>query len=137
MNVHKSPKSRESESANEKSKSFLKTVLLVDDADTTRITTKWFLTSFGFAVDTARSAEEALALFNPNIHDLILTDNSMHGMSGGEMAHIIKLRSPATPVLMYSGRIPDDQRCLDAVVQKPTHLLALKDAVDRLLEGSR
>ncbi len=111
----------------------VKTILLVDDGDDIRVTTKWFLTSFGYAVDAVRSAEEALALFNPAIHDLVVTDNAMPGMTGAEMSHIIKLRSPSTPVLMYSGNPPDDRSCLDLVIQRPTHLLTLKDGADRLL----
>ena len=111
----------------------LKTVLLVDDGDDSRVTTKWFLSNFGYAVDSVRSAEEALALFDPKIHDVVVTDNSMPGMSGAEMAHVIKLRSPGTPVLMYTGMPPQDQSCLDLVIQRPTHMLALKEAVDKLL----
>src|SRR5262245_3121405 len=111
----------------------LKTVLLVDDGDDSRVTTKWFLANFGYAVDSVRTAEEALALFDPKIHDVVVTDNSMPGMTGAEMAHVIKLRSPSTPVLMYTGLAPADQACVDLVIQKPTHMLALKDAVDRLL----
>jgi len=113
--------------------SAVKTILLVDDGDDIRVTTKWFLTSFGFAVDAARTAEEALALFNPAIHDVVVTDNSMPGMTGAEMAHVIKMRSPSTPILMYSGKPPDNRSCLDVVIQRPTHLLTLKDAVDKLL----
>ncbi|MCX6926540.1 MAG: response regulator [Verrucomicrobia bacterium] len=92
----------------------LKTILLVDDGDDLRVTTKWFLTHFGYVVDAARNVEEALALFNPAIHDLVVTDNSMPGMTGTEMAHVIKLRSPTTPILMYTGNPPDDQSCLAA-----------------------
>jgi CheY-like chemotaxis protein len=110
-----------------------RTILLVDDSDDLRVTTKWFLSNFGFAVESVRSAEEALALFDPKTHDVIITDNSMSGMTGAEMAHIIKLRSPSTPVLMYTGRPPEDRSCLDVVIQKPAHMLALKEGVDRLL----
>jgi CheY-like chemotaxis protein len=110
-------------------------ILLVDDDDQSRITTKWFLANFGYAVDSARNAEEALALFQPAVHDLVLTDNRMPGMTGAEMAHIIKLRSPSTPVLMYTALPPDDQSCLDVVMQKPAHLLTLGEAVARLLKG--
>ena len=113
--------------------SAVKTILLVDDVDDIRVTTRWFLTSFGFAVDAARTAEEALALFNPAIHDVVITDNSMPGMTGAEMAHVIKMRSPSTPILMYSGNPPNNRTCLDVVIQRPTHLLTLKDAVDKLL----
>jgi CheY-like chemotaxis protein len=109
------------------------TVLLVDDMDECRLTTKWFLDNFGYAVESARSAEEALALFNPKTHDVVVTDNSMPGMTGAEMAHIIKLRSPATPVLMYTGAPPQDQSCVDMVIKRPVHLMALKDGLDKLL----
>jgi CheY-like chemotaxis protein len=113
--------------------SSLKTILLVDDVDDCRLTTKWFLSSFGYAVDSVRSAEEALALFNPSIHDVVVTDNSMPGMSGAEMSHIIKLRSRATPVIMYSGTAPTDGSCVDFVVLRPSHLLALKEAIENTL----
>lgn len=113
--------------------SHLATILLVDDTDASRVATKWFLNNFGYEVDSARSAEEALALFDPNTHDLIVTDNSMSAMSGQELAHIIKLRSPSTPVIMFSGAPPADHSCLDLVIQKPAHLLSLKEAVEQLL----
>lgn len=110
-----------------------KTVLLVDDADDTRLMTKFFLSNFGYCVDPARTAEEALALFNPKIHDIVVTDNSMPGMTGAEMAHIIKLRSPSTPVLMYTGRPPRDRACLDCVIERPAHLMTLKEEIHSLI----
>jgi len=117
------------------SSSSLKTILLVDDGDESRVTTTWFLANFGYAVESVRNAAEALALFDPRVHDVVITDNSMPGMTGVEMAHIIKLRSPSTPVLMYTGLPPDDRSCLDLVIQRPTHLLTLKEAVQKLLAG--
>jgi CheY-like chemotaxis protein len=110
-----------------------KSILLVDDQVGPRMATTWFFASFGYTVDAVQSAEEALSLFDPAIHDLVLTDNSMPGMSGLEMARIIKARSPSTPVLMYSAAPPQNASCLDAVLQKPTHLLTLRDAVASLL----
>src|SRR5690348_14573993 len=70
----------------------LRTILLVDEQDECRLTAKWFLGNFGFVVESARSAEEALAVFDSRTHDLVITDNAMPGMSGLEMAHVIKLR---------------------------------------------
>ena len=109
------------------------TVLLVDDKEDSRVTTKWFLSNFGYAVDSVRSAEEALALFDPKIHDIIVTENSMPTMSGAEMAHVIKLRSASTPVVLYTGRVPKNLSCLDTVICRPAHLLELKEAIDVLL----
>jgi CheY-like chemotaxis protein len=108
----------------------------VDDVDASRIAAKWFLNHFGYAVDSARSAEEALILFAPERHDVVITDNAMPWMTGLEMAHIIKLRSPATPVIMYTSSPPEDHTCLDVVIQKPAHLMVLKDAVDSLFDDS-
>ena len=111
----------------------LKTVLLVDGGDTTRITTKWFLSSFGYAVECARNLEEALAIFDPEIHDIVITDDVMPGMTGVELAHVIKLRSVSTPVIMLSTSAPEDQSCIDLYVQRNVHPWAVKEAVDRLL----
>jgi DNA-binding NtrC family response regulator len=116
--------------------SHLATILLVDDTDASRVATKWFFSNFGYEVDSARSVEEALAVFDPDTHDLVITDNSMPAMSGEELAHIIKLRSPSTPVIMFSGAPPADHSCLDRVIQKPSHLLYLKEAAEQLL-GAR
>jgi CheY-like chemotaxis protein len=110
-----------------------KTILLVDDQDANRIMTKWFLSNFGYTVESVRGAAEALSVFDAKVHDLIITDNSMPGMTGAEMAHIIKLRSPGTPVVMFTGSPPEDRSCLDLVLQRPMHLLHLKEAVEQVL----
>lgn len=109
------------------------TVLLVDDNVDTRLLTKIFLNHFGFEVDPVNSASEALKRFDPAVHDLVLTDNSMPGMTGAELAQLIKRRSRATPILMCSGHPPHDTSFIDIVISKPTHLLAIKDAIDKLL----
>ena len=111
----------------------LKTILIVDDQADCRITTKLFFSNFGYGVDTARNAAEALSLFDAKLHDVVITDNSMPGMSGQEMAHVLKMRSPATPIIMYTGSVPENQSCLDLVIQRPAHLLVVKEAVDKML----
>ena len=113
----------------------LKTILLVDDNVDTRLLTKIFLNHFGFEVDSANSAGEALKRFDPLVHNLVLTDNSMPGMTGSEMAYLIKQRSRSTPILMCTGNPPRDISGIDSVISKPTHLLAIKDAIDKLLAG--
>jgi len=110
-----------------------RSILLVDDNADTRLLTKMFLNNFGYEVDSAESAGEALARFNPTQHVLVLTDNSMPGMTGGEMAQVIKQRSPVTPIVMCSGNPPQDTSSIDIVIRKPTYLLAIKDAIDRLV----
>jgi CheY-like chemotaxis protein len=108
-------------------------ILLVDDRDDSRVTTKWFLTNFGYAVESVRSAEDGLARFDPKIHDVVVTDNTMPGMTGAEMAHVIKMRSPKTPILMFTGVAPENQDCVDLLILKPAHILMVKEGVDQLL----
>ncbi len=112
-------------------------ILLVDDMEGWRMTAKWFLSSFGYLVDSARTAEEALQLFNPALHDVVVTDNAMPGMTGLEMAHIIKMRSPSTPVLMCTGNPPAGDACVDLFLQKPVHLLKLREAIVSLLPAKQ
>ena len=110
----------------------VKTILLVDDRDYYRLTTKWFLSSFGFVVECAGSAEQALSLFDPKIHDLVIADSSIPGLNSVEMAHIIKLRSPRTPFLLCTDQTTETGSCIDAVLSNPVYLPWLKDAVERL-----
>lgn len=112
----------------------MKTILLVDHKQRHRVAAKWFLSNFGYAVDAARNAEEALLLFDPKVHDVVLTDYLMPGMTGVELAHVVKLRSPSTPVIMFTEQPSEHQSCVDCVIQRSAHLLAVKEAVDRLLD---
>jgi CheY-like chemotaxis protein len=109
------------------------TILLVDDRLETRLMTKWLLSCLGYVVHAFSSGEEALAQFDPKIHDLVITDNSMPRMTGAEMAQMIKQRSCSTPVLMYTGAIPADRSCLDALVLKAAPLPTLNEAIKKLL----
>ncbi len=118
------------------SKLVRKTILLVDDNIDTRVLTKMFLNNFGYEVDSVDSGVAALKQFDPEVHNLVLTDNSMPELTGGEMAHLIKQRSPLTPVLMCTGHPPNDCSAIDLVIAKPTHLLAIKDAISKLLQTS-
>lgn len=111
----------------------MKTILVVDDEDDHRLVTKLTLGGFGYQVVSARDAQEALSLFDPDIFDLVVTDNSMPGMNGLAMARIIKQRSPSTPVLMFSGAAPSDPTNLDAFLVRPVPMQTLREAVERLL----
>lgn len=114
-----------------------KVVLLVDAHDEHRITTKWFLSNFGFAVTTVRTPEEALSVFVPETHGVVVTDNSMIGLTGAELAYILKQRSPGTQVIMYALESPEDNSCLDAIIRRPAHLLRVKEAIEEAFAGTR
>ena len=115
----------------------LKCVLLVAPEDSTRLAAKWALTDFGYLVDVARSAEEALTIFEPAIHDVVVTADTTPGITGAELAHIVKLRSPRTPVVLLAERAaPPDRACLDAVLEKGGGVWGLTAVLQKLLGGA-
>jgi CheY-like chemotaxis protein len=84
-------------------------------------------------VDLTRCAEEALALFDPTLHDVVVTADAMPGITGAELAHIIKLRSPRTPVVLVAdGRAPADRPWLDAVLEKGGEVWGLTGVLQQL-----
>jgi CheY-like chemotaxis protein len=112
----------------------LRYVLLVAHEDSTRLTAKWTLTNFGYQVDVARCAEDALALFDPMLHDAVVTADTMPGITESELAHIIKLRSPRTPVVLMAKRAPpEDRSCLDAVLEEDACAWGLTGVLQNLL----
>ena len=121
----------------------LKTILLVDTSVNQRLPIKWFLENFGYVVDSVGNAEEALTVFDAVMHDMVITDLAIHGMTGTEVAHVIKLRSPSTPVVLYSRQTPEDASGFDAIVKKPQgtpverELLKLKETLDSLSGPSK
>ena len=79
-------------------------ILLVEDEDTVRNVVARLLRKLGYHVSTAADAEEAIALFDEgSCFDLVVTDIVMPGLSGIEMAAVLKERHPALPFLFISG----------------------------------
>lgn len=84
-------------------------ILIVDDEETLRAGLQAYLELEGYEVETAGSAEEALKL-DLKKFNLILLDIMMDGMSGMEMAGIMK-RQPATsgiPVIFLTAKDSED-----------------------------
>ncbi len=111
----------------------LKAVLLVDDLEYAGMNLKWFLTLCGYPVDSVCSAKKAIAVFDPVIHDLVVTGNSIPGMGGAALAGLIKRRSPRTPVVMYTSKPPLDCSCLDSVIQISAGIVELKAGIEGIL----
>lgn len=78
--------------------------LLVDDEDLVRASTADMLSDLGYAVVEASSGEEALGLLrHDDSFDLLVTDHLMPGVSGTDLARMIRSSRPALPVLLISG----------------------------------
>ena len=83
-------------------------ILVVDDEIDIREILQFNLENAGFNVDTASSAEEALEMLSPN-HALILLDVMMHGMSGFQMAQLLRNeRNDQTPIIFLTAKDTQD-----------------------------
>ena len=62
----------------------------------------------GYAVTDAPTAEAALRLLTPDRHvDILVTDMTMPGIDGRELAGQVKVRGPGLGVVFVSGYLPD------------------------------
>jgi len=86
------------------------TVLVVEDEDAVRVFTGRALAGSGYTVLEAKRAEEALEIVSqyPGQIAALLTDVSMPGMSGCELAQKLALTRPALKVILMSGYDPAD-----------------------------
>lgn len=81
------------------------TVLIVDDEDIAIQIVQVILRRAGYITLSATSGEDALALAYSQPPDIILLDDMMPGLSGGEMCMQLKNdpQMRAIPVIMYSA----------------------------------
>jgi PAS domain S-box-containing protein len=80
------------------------TILVVDDDDLVLVNTSAMLDDLGHTVVAAGSGAEALRMLRnrPDI-DLIVTDEMMPGMTGSELAAVVRQARPDLPVLLATG----------------------------------
>jgi PAS domain S-box-containing protein len=81
-----------------------KRILLVDDDMLIAMSSADMLADLGHEVVEAYSGKEALALMDGGAtFDLLITDYSMPGMTGAELATAARERAPELPILLASG----------------------------------
>lgn len=78
-------------------------VLVVDDQDIICELLAERLRADGHEVMMAFDGNEALRLFDPGLVDLVITDESMPGLTGSQLAKAIKEKSPGSPVILLTG----------------------------------
>ena len=116
-------------------------ILYLDDDPSYIALTEQWLRALGHTPIAHASADEALSAFraNPSAFDLVLTDMSMHGMSGLEFAHQVLNVEPRAKVVISSGtRNPnwaDFARTsgVHDVILKPETLDEMERALEQVL----
>ncbi len=114
-------------------------ILLVDDDEHIRALVSDFLTMLDYKIMSASSAELALQLLTESSQqiDLLLTDLTLPGMSGRELAERVRVRTPSIPVLLMSG-LPQTEELKEAgfgVIAKPFSIGEIQEQLEQALLG--
>ena len=117
-------------------------ILVVDDEPAVGDAIKMMLQFDGHAVQIASGSIEARSLLEQGKFDLIITDYSMPGMKGDELAAVIKQRLPHQPIIMITAYAEmlkssgDPLPGVDFIISKPFSLADLREAMAGVLPGS-
>jgi PAS domain S-box-containing protein len=114
------------------------TILVIEDEQVVRDSTRRVLESCGYQVHGAADGPEGIEAFGSRAggFDLVLLDLSMPSMSGGEVLERLRQLDPAVKVLIFTGYggVSDEFGPVAGVVQKPFLLDALARQVRRALD---
>jgi len=121
-----------------------KSVLLVDDEPQIRAYFETVFSSLGAEVVCCGNGAQALGRFAmaSGAFDLVVSDQTMPGMSGRELAQQLHLLGSKVPVILCSGYSeivePEEARLLNIVaqLQKPVSKASLLSMVESALQGA-
>lgn len=120
-------------------------ILVVDDETSLRQALRTSLVASGFAVQEARTGEEAVEIVREHAFDLVLLDINMRGISGVEACRRIRGFAPQMGIVMVTVRDSEDDKVhaleagADDYITKPfllRELVARMRAVLRRLHGT-
>ena len=111
-------------------------LLVIEDDPRVRRLLKQLLLVDGHAVKTAADGRAGLDQFRAGRFDVVLTDQSMPGLSGVQVAAAVKSMAPNTPVVLLTGYgeaadLPGGAPpSVDLVLGKPLTLRVLRQALE-------
>ena len=100
-------------------------ILIIDDEAAIRESLETLLAIEGYSVETARTAEEGLAMLAASPRDLVLLDFALPDRNGLEVLDEIRQRDPGLPVIMITayGTVENAVKAIQAgatnFIQKP------------------
>ncbi|MDY0189955.1 MAG: PAS domain S-box protein [Desulfuromonas sp.] len=116
-------------------------ILYVDDDPLLATAFEQMLTTMGHQVTGMNDSQETLKLFRVNAEhfDLVITDQTMPGLTGMQLIHEIKKIRPEIPTILctgYSSTIDKEtvtQAGIDAFLLKPVDMPELSQTIRRVL----
>ena len=117
-------------------------ILFVDDEETVAEIGEHLLSHLGYQVTVSMSSLDALTLFraDPEAFDLVITDMTMPGMTGDELAKELLRICPDIPVILCTGFATktEEEKAADlgirAVVSKPIVLKKIAGVIRKVLD---
>ena len=114
-------------------------VLVIDDQPLLRDLLAEFLELMGHEADLVADGSEGLVRFDPLVHQAVLTDFLMPGLTGLDVAEAIRVPGCTTPIVMLSGHATpnDERRALEAglrFVCKPATFAQFKTTMAEVFE---
>ncbi|MEA3228634.1 MAG: ATP-binding protein [Campylobacterota bacterium] len=102
-------------------------ILIVEDNKTNQMLVRMLIEEFGLTSDIANDGVEAIEMYNPDIHTLILMDENMPNMNGIEAMKILKKRyqDRCTPIVALTANAMEGDKekflnlGMDGYVAKP------------------
>ena len=119
-----------------------RSILIVDDQESTLFAMTEYFTSRGFAVDGARELREAEMLFVANPYVAVITDlqlTASHDWQGLELITYVRQRWPSVCIILLTAHgspqvEAEARRCgVDAFLVKPQPLSAVEHTMRGLL----
>ncbi len=117
--------------------------LVVEDHPASRQILLLQLQTLGIHADSCRDGQEALRKIQTNVYDLLLTDHSMPGMHGPDLANKVRGIGYSDLIIVgitadiYASQVREDliNAGMDSVLIKPISLERLQSELQRLFGG--
>jgi CheY-like chemotaxis protein len=116
-----------------------RSILVVDDEPYVCDALRMLLSLDGHRVATAGNGQEALDLFSRDAFDLVITDYSMPGIKGDELAVTLKSLKPGQPIVMITAFVESltaggsSPKGVDALIAKPFRIDQLRRVMSEVL----
>lgn len=113
-----------------------RTILVVDDDASVRLLMTYILQQAGFQTIPACDGIDAMRRIDAGASfDMLLTDLSMPGMNGLELARRVRKNNPELPILFVSGSVESFPDCVHGAecLSKPFTADELMEAIQRTI----
>src|SRR5213594_1371244 len=114
-------------------------ILIADDDEVSCQLFAEVLENEGYRVDRAQSGDATLALLDDDLHDLLIIDVRMPGMTGLDVTRIVHKKLPSLPIVVMTA-FGSIETAIEAIhegafdfISKPMNLEELKKTVSRAL----